>query len=358
MSSTIIDKVNKSNTTPKTLNKKNYCAIDIAKFIAAILVMLVHMSGLFENKWVHLFVANILCRYAVPFYFISSGFFLFKKVTFENGKMEKSKENFRIFLKYEVRIVILYAIWSLIYGALRFYEYTVTNAEYSFFKDYIISVIFSYSYYHTWYLLSIIMAVPFIYLMLRFVKVKYTFILSAILYILGAVVYSYYWLPYVDMFVNVHNYIQTFGDAIFRAMPLIMMSLLFVNYKSLSKKNSAILLILFIVLNIAEVLLLNIFTENSGRYSYVITTLPLAICVFSVISNINITVNKQLCSYLRKASTIIYCVHPLVYYFITKITFPSLWINFALSLVICLVFSFLLIWLSDLKHGKVLKYLY
>lgn len=138
----LIDKTNYSSTENETLNQKNYCMIDIAKFIAAIFVMFIHCGSLFSNEWVSLLFVDVLCRYAVPFFFISSGFFLFKKVKFKNGKMEKTKENFKNFFKYELRIVILYTVWSLIYGCLRFYEYHAINADYNFFKDYIISVFF------------------------------------------------------------------------------------------------------------------------------------------------------------------------------------------------------------------------
>lgn len=350
--------INYSDTKNKTLGNKNYCAIDIAKFVAAIFVMFIHYSSLFSNKWTELFFVNVLCRYAVPFFFISTGFFLLKKIKFKNGKMEKSVENYKIFLKYEIRIVILYMIWSIIYGALRLYEYFASNVDYSFLKDYIVSLFFVGSYYHLWYLLSVIIALPVIYLILSFVKVKCAIVGAVILYILGTVAYAYYWLPNITIYVELCDTSQILGIALSRALPLIIISLILINYKPLSKKLSIGLLVICISLNIVEVLLLNLFTENTSNYSYIVTTLPLSICVFSVLSNINITINKKACSYMRKFSTIIYCVHPLVYYFVNMLTFPTLWMNFGLSLIICLAFSFLLTWLSDLKYGKFLKYLY
>lgn len=358
MKSAVIDKTNQPNAQLNSLNKKNYCAIDIAKLVSAILVMFIHYADLFPNKWAKVLVVGDICSYAVPFFFISSAFFLFRKLTFKNGKLEKSKDNFKTFLKYELRLIILYGIWSVIYGVLRYYEYIKTGGGYNFFKDYIISTVLSKSYYHLWYLLSIIVAIPFIYLVLRFIKVKYALILSAILYVGGAIAFSYFWLPGVSAYVELYNASKIFGLALLRALPLMVVSLLFICFKPVSKKLSIGLLVLFVVLNTAEILLISLYTENSGFYGFVFTTLPLAICVFAVISNINIPVSKKACSYIRRTSTIIYCVHPLVYYFITPIALPSPWINFAISLAICVAFSLLLIWLSDLKHGKVLKYLY
>lgn len=342
----------------KISSNKSYCVLDIAKCVAAILIVFIHHGFLFTNKWTALLFVNVLCRYAVPFFFVSSGFFLFKKITFKKGKIEKKKENFQIFLKYEIRIVILYSVWSLIYGALRFYDYSTINGDYSFLKDYIASLLFSGSYYHFWYLLSIIIAIPIIYFILRFIEIKYAILMSIILYALGTLAYAYYWLPGITAYVELYNASQILGVAISRALPLIIISLIFISYKPLSKKLSIGMLVICVILNIAEVLFLNLYTENAGNYSYVITTLPLAICVFSVLTNINITINKNVCSYMRRISTIIYCVHPLVYYFINMLDFPTMWINFGLTILICFGFSFLLIWLSDFKYGKVLKYLY
>lgn len=209
-----------------------------------------------------------------------------------------------------------------------------------------------------WYLLSIIIAIPLICLLLRFVRIKSVFIVSIILYVLGAVAYAYYWLPNIDIYMDLYNKSQIFGIAILRALPFIMISLIFICYKPLSRKSIISLLTVFIFLNIAEILFLNSCTENTSNFSYVITTLPLAIFIFSLISNMNIDINKKVCSYMRKSSTIIYCVHPMVYFFVNMIKFSSQWINFGLSLLVCLVFSFLLIQVSDLKYGKVLKYLY
>ena len=54
---------------------KKYDAIDLMKFILSLLVVALHVPPIREG-YEHL---RIICRLAVPLFFITSGFFFFKK---------------------------------------------------------------------------------------------------------------------------------------------------------------------------------------------------------------------------------------------------------------------------------------
>lgn len=342
----------------KSLDKDNFNAIDMAKFVAAIFIMLIHCGNIFTNEVTYLLILNVICRYGVPFFFVATGFFLFRKIKFTNGKIQKSKENFRIFLNYEKRICILYLIWSAVYCGLRYYEYCKTAfGKYNFWKDFLVSLIFSESYYHMWYLLSIIFAIPVIYFILRFIKLKYVCVIVVILYIVEALTYGYSWLPGVNTLSEKVDKIRIIGVAFFRAVPLILTGMMCLKNR-LTYKKKIIGFIICAILNIVEVVLIYLVAGDPGKYSYIFTTLPLAFFLFSTISEIKLNCNKKICVLLRKSSTLIYCIHPLIYYFIMPLELPSVFINFAISIIIVISVSFLLVWLSDKKTFKFLKFLF
>ena len=64
--------------------RKKYNAIDIAKLICSFLVIAIHIKpfGATDNNiliYINDGIQNFIARIAVPFFFISSGYFLYKK---------------------------------------------------------------------------------------------------------------------------------------------------------------------------------------------------------------------------------------------------------------------------------------
>ena len=86
-----------------TSQTKVYKSLDIAKLLCACLIIFIH-TYCFE-PW-GILIKNIICPLAVPFFFITSGFFLEKGMQ-NNDKKEYTKHYFR-------RIFALYSIWTLL----------------------------------------------------------------------------------------------------------------------------------------------------------------------------------------------------------------------------------------------------
>ena len=60
--------------------EKQYAVIDIAKYVSALLVVCVHTFPFLEmNETFNLYFIQIVCRLAVPFFFVVSAFFFFRK---------------------------------------------------------------------------------------------------------------------------------------------------------------------------------------------------------------------------------------------------------------------------------------
>ena len=97
-------------------NKKVYTGIDVCKLICAILVVLLH--AIENNSWSSNGIKFIFTRFAVPFFFISSGYFFNKHFSVASDKK-------KYFIAYEKKILKSYFVWAvIIYLPFEIYSYT------------------------------------------------------------------------------------------------------------------------------------------------------------------------------------------------------------------------------------------
>ena len=91
---------------------KNYFGIDMFRLLAAFLVVAVHTSPLCSiNPAADFVLTRILARLAVPFFFVTSGFFLVKRYAKDTVKLQ-------MFIKKTIKI---YGVSILIYLPLNIY---------------------------------------------------------------------------------------------------------------------------------------------------------------------------------------------------------------------------------------------
>ena len=92
--------------------KKQYCGLDLLKFVMAVLVAARHMIQVFypaESRW-RLIIGSWLSNLAVPVFFMIAGFLLFRKIP-DTDK----KSGWSVVGRYAWRIVKLYLLWCVIY---------------------------------------------------------------------------------------------------------------------------------------------------------------------------------------------------------------------------------------------------
>ena len=87
------------------MNKKIYSGLDIGKLIAAIMVVVLHAVE--TSAWVPAGVQYVATRFAVPFFFISSGFFFYKGLVKANNPSQ-------YFLHYQKHLLKVLLVWELI----------------------------------------------------------------------------------------------------------------------------------------------------------------------------------------------------------------------------------------------------
>ena len=102
-------------------NKYIFTGIDICKLIAAILVVLLHTieTGAFFAQE----VKYVLTLFAVPFFFIASGYF------FYHG-LDSTTDQKAYFLRYEKNLLAIFAVWALVlYSPFVIADYVQNNPD-------------------------------------------------------------------------------------------------------------------------------------------------------------------------------------------------------------------------------------
>lgn len=157
---------NHTAQSPSATAKANLNGIDLVKFICAILVFMIHcvpfkgqISPIADN--INTYSMNCLCRVAVPFYFVCSGYFLFRKMPLYELNVDTIKH-------YCYKILRLTAAWTLLLSPLGATE-------------------------QLWYLTATVVAVVLLSLLLHFrAKLGIIWLLACLLYAFGLFGDSYH----------------------------------------------------------------------------------------------------------------------------------------------------------------------
>ncbi len=179
------------------IKRENFNAIDLAKFICALIIVTIHCLNWprFED-WatspISQEITRHIARIPVPFFFVASGFFLFRKMP--TGKIDTAKIK-----KYFLRILQLWFLWNVFYLAF----VNVIPAGDGFLKDVLAPMkfeniswykfIMSGSFFQIWFLQSLLIA---LFWLTMFVKLKFSFrtifFIAGFFYIFAMLGTSYY----------------------------------------------------------------------------------------------------------------------------------------------------------------------
>lgn len=133
------------------MKKQEYDTIDFLKFIAAIMIFVMHCNAFGDNERIKL-VWECCSRWAVPFFFIVSSFFLCGKIDVALTDDER-----KIVLKtYVKRILSLYGLWALfnIPSIIAFRIYVPGVLKVKTYMDFFKNAVISSTFTGSWYLIS------------------------------------------------------------------------------------------------------------------------------------------------------------------------------------------------------------
>ncbi len=177
------------------IEKKQFDAIDLTKWISSLFVIVIHTVPLTNYEIANFYITNVLARLSVPLFFAISGYLFFRKITFDNGRIARTKENTKHLTSYVKRLVIIYLGSSGLYLFYRIpYWYSINRWGVSALKDYLASFFLSGSEYHLWYILASIYGIIILYVLLSFVRSDIVKYLCMIGWIFECLIYSYSWI--------------------------------------------------------------------------------------------------------------------------------------------------------------------
>lgn len=300
----------------KMLNRKTD-SVDLFKFIFAFFIIGIHTPSLFsefseELSW---FLQNVFFRIAVSFYFITSAYFFFRSLEVKNGKITKTKNNLVRLKKYWLRLLLLYSVWSFIY-LIWLIPTWIKTGWFSFkaFVDFGLSAILDTSYYHLWFLVRLIYVIPLMYFILRHFRVKYFILFSLLIYVIGLFYggsYTWVGLPFSEKTIALPFYASGFRTAFFVVMPICSMSLLVDRILQLKKHAISLLALICLLVFFSENILLKVVLGDYELLSYVVfSTLPMTLMLLAFVCSISMSIKHHFA--LRKLSTLVYVVHPLI----------------------------------------------
>ena len=299
----------------KLTSKKIYSGIDLFKLIASLLIVLLHATE--TQDWLACEVKYVLTRFAVPFFFMVSGFFFYKGLNrAENKKV--------YFWKYEKNLAKLYLIWALlIYAPFELAVYFTQNTDTGVIQLALIVlrrflVIGPGPY---WYLISLMLAAGVIY----FLHQKDKSILLWALIALGFFVQI--------AFSNFHGLLSQvpFFNYLFRMIVFVysnefnffmygipFMGLGYMVSKtncSVSIKVSTFVFVAATVLRIVEYHLPVWFPSDFWNDNHIMLGFIMqAVAFFMIAKNLNIKVSVSVSLTLRQLSSFIYFSHVIIMY--------------------------------------------
>ena len=283
----------------------NYKMIDFMKYVAAIMVICIHCNQLFPQEYLNFFIKNIICRTAVPFFFISSAYFV-----------RKGKENNTNYVGiYLNRLMKSYCLWSIVFIpiGLDWIHQNLTLSGYLLPFALLYGIIHIGTYYHLWYVPAMMLAVFLVDKLLNRFSYKKLFIFAIALFMFGSIE-SYYGLLanglfkiFFDMLIKV---IITTRSGIFYGIIFTLMGFYLYDNQdkiaSLSKHISRLTVVFLFLLIIEGNFLYSI---NRLDMNFLLMLIPFSFFFFQWIMIFPYTFNFET-KRVRELSKYYYFVHP------------------------------------------------
>ena len=319
--------------------------IDLVKFICILLICTIHINPItitpLEFNIKNFFIQNGICRIAVPFYFIASGFLLFRKMESNNLDDKRIKE-------YCFRILRLMGTWT-------FLLFVGGSGQLWFFGALVLAII----------IIS--------FLIKKGISLKVIFLLSFLAFTIGIFGTSYYgFLEPLKKYsisrliiVGYDTIFVTTRNGIFFGLIFVLIGLLFAKKQIHLNKYVAIIgLIISIFLMYIEIYFLK-FHSHPKKFDMYISLLPASFFLFYIASHINLK-DRPIYSELRIIGIFIFFIHLFIHYFVelfTRILYNRNIVDitnlqYIITMIITVILAIFIEKLSKKEKFSWLKYLY
>lgn len=327
---------------------KSNNSIESMRFIAAFAVILIHYFYPKEKDFGDLgLIVNQCARFAVPFFFIVSGYFLAEKL--------KQGDKPIVYLNYIKKVLILYIAWQLIYFInpphgeiyIRGFWKAYSNKLHSVIDQRWDYVIFKGWSQHLWFFLSLALTVG-VFFLFRLKRIYLLVVIAFILYIIGALTKTYA-KSKIGIQVESLGFPKKFNTnnlIFFSALPFSLGVLWSVKSIRVTLLPAILILIVGYALHFTEVWYLGQI-KLKQRMDYGFSTFLMGLGVFLVALNRPKLLEFKLMANLGKYSLGIYAIHILMANYLSEFIFvhykPYLFITLPIAtLIVCTMVTFIL----------------
>lgn len=284
------------------MEKKENGLIDIVKFFMAILIVCAHYAsewGAFPTILDYSFSLYII---VVPFFFTTSGYFLYLKVKSANEKIYKD---------YILRILQLYLAWSLIYFICKIVSWIVQGASfYDILHYFHVSLVFT-TYPTIWFLPACAIGALILYVLNKKLSLKSIGIIALGVYIVGSLGYSYSFLlkegTVLHAIYDAYNKIFiTTRNGVFNAFPWMTLGAIIASNCSKLKRHRVLYggcTLIFLICVVAESIVIKVKFHSSGMDT-IFFLIPFIFTLMMLLIKEDIPVRCG--RWMRKMSTLIF----------------------------------------------------
>jgi len=346
---------------------KQYKSLDLAKFICAILIIILHTAP-FSNysKALTFGFRNIVTVIAVPFFFLTSGFLAFKKIdSFE------AKEKKKYVFGYLKRLAVMYMAWSALYFVFVLIKWTRNDFSIYSVLEYIKDFFFEGSYSTIWFLPALFTATLFVYFSHKKFSYKVIFVIACVIYFFTLCGSSYYGLtskvPFIALVYDIYySFFDSIKNGVCFGMIFVCMGAMMAEKEDELTNNSSagiafVPVLMFAVLLAIEEFLIAYFNWNIRGVDTVISLVPFTYFFFKFVLLFEINIKDNICLAMRKYSILMFLSQRIPLSIIElfmkdTIVATNSFLHFVTVLFATLLISFLIIQCS--KKYKILKYIY
>ena len=318
--------------------------IDWLRLAAAILVIAIHTSPLADfNETGDFILTRVLARIAVPFFFITSGYFLL-------SRYHDSDRKLRHFLK---KTGWIYGASILLYLPLNFRNGYFSQSQ--LFPELLKDLIFDGTMYHLWYLPASMLGMLIAWKLVEKLDFSKGLVMALLLYLVGLFGDSYYVvaekLPllkaFYDRLFELFDY--TRNGLFFAPVFLMLGGFIADERRKLSFVEAGVGFFISLGLLLAEALILHRhgFQRHDSMYVFL---LPAMYFLFHLV----LLWKGRRIPLLRPASLVVYLIHPLVIAAVWRFSSQNSLFHFGLVCLLSLLFSFAMaaLWLRfDFKKS-------
>lgn len=289
--------------------KFEYVRLNLMKFICSFFVIAIHTQPLFNLSWrANFLLVNVMSRIAVPFFLITSGFFLYPKLI---GVQVNSIK------RYVMKLLSLYVVWSVIYVFFNIPAYFSGRSLLLGSAHLMRNFLFTSVDVHLWYLLACGVGVYLIYIILKYLSWGWLTAISTVFYMTVLLSQTYFGLideTVIGALITLYERVfGAIGNSFLMTVPFIVLGMSIRRYDLIHKIRYAMPLgVIFFILMVVEhfgLRLLEVSADYGSSISLILGTLMLFIYLAQQDEMSQPMVLVKYSTVFQEASLVIYTVH-------------------------------------------------